>query len=236
MNPNLHDARVKAPVARPFVPHAPRWYQRLAALVLTTFGRAVVATLRYRWIDPTDYLSGRDATPMIYCLWHNRMAVVLPLYSRDIRPHNRAAGLVALVSASRDGAFLAAMLECFGIKPVRGSSSRRGPRALLELTTWAEKGYNLAITPDGPRGPAQVVQGGVMMLAQVTGLPILPFSYSARWKLRVKSWDRFIIPLPFSRCEMKLGTPLRVPADATDEQRETLRRQLEKALNEMSGD
>jgi len=234
---NRDDAQeAAAPVPRPFVPYTPTWKQRLAAWVLTTVGRAVIATLRYRWVDPTDYLSGRDATPMIYCLWHNRLAVVLPLYANDIRPRNRAAGLAALVSASRDGAFLAAVMECFGIEPVRGSSSRRGPRALLELTNWAEKRYNLAITPDGPRGPAGVVQGGVMVLAQATGLPILPFSYSARWKIRLNSWDRFMIPLPFSRCEMRLGTPLHVPADATDEQRETLRLQLETALNRLSGD
>ena len=90
--------------------------------------------------------------------------------------------------------------------------SRRGPQALLELTTWAERGYDLAITPDGPRGPRYVVQDGVMSLAQLTGLPIVPVSFYAKWKIRVKSWDRFQIPLPFSFCEMHLGKAVFCPA------------------------
>ena len=75
-----------------------------------------------------------------------------------------------------------------------------------------------------------------MSLAQITGLPIIPFSYQAGWKLRLKSWDRFQIPLPFSRCEMILASPMRVPRDASDAQREALRQQLERTLQEISAD
>ena len=121
-------------------------------------------------------------------------------------------------------------------QPVRGSSSRRGPQALLELTTWADRGYDLAITPDGPRGPRYQVQEGVMSLAQVTGLPIIPFSYRLGWKLRVNSWDAFQIPLPFSRCEMNIGRPIRVSRDASDAEREALRAALESRLKELSGE
>ncbi len=135
-----------------------------------------------------------------------------------------------MVSASKDGAFLAAILERFGVLPVRGSSSRRGPQALLELTTWAERGYDLAITPDGPRGPRYVVQDGAMSLAQITGLPVVPVSYYLSWKIQLKSWDRFQIPLPFSRCEIIVGRILRVPREATDAEREELRQQLEAEL------
>jgi lysophospholipid acyltransferase (LPLAT)-like uncharacterized protein len=141
-----------------------------------------------------------------------------------------------MVSASKDGAFLTAILECFKAQPVRGSSSRRGPQALAELRAWAERGYDLAITPDGPRGPCYHVQDGVISLAKLTGLPILPFSYVLNWKLRVKSWDRFQIPLPFARCEVKLGKLVRVPRDASQTERESLRQQLEKTLREMSPD
>jgi lysophospholipid acyltransferase (LPLAT)-like uncharacterized protein len=122
------------------------------------------------------------------------------------------------------------------VQPVRGSSSRRGPQALLELTGWAERGYDLAITPDGPRGPRYVVQEGVMGLAQVTGLPIIPASYHLSWKVQAKSWDRFQIPLPFSRCEMVFGKPVRVPREASDAEREALRQQLERTLKEISRD
>jgi lysophospholipid acyltransferase (LPLAT)-like uncharacterized protein len=122
------------------------------------------------------------------------------------------------------------------VQPVRGSSSRRGPQALLELTGWAERGYDLAITPDGPRGPRYVVQEGVMALAQVTGFPIIPASYYLGRKVQAKSWDRFQIPLPFSVCEVMIGKPVRVPREASDEERETLRQQLEQALREISRD
>ena len=144
--------------------------------------------------------------------------------------------MAALVSASKDGGFLTGILEYFGVEAVRGSSSRRGSQAVLELTTWAERRYDLAITPDGPRGPCYVVQDGVMSLAQLTGLPIVPFSYNLSWKIRVKSWDRFQIPLPFSRCEMNLAKPIHVPREATDAEREVLRQRLEASLRGMTRD
>jgi lysophospholipid acyltransferase (LPLAT)-like uncharacterized protein len=144
--------------------------------------------------------------------------------------------MAAMVSASRDGGFLAAILDCFKVQPVRGSSSRRGPQALLELTTWAERGYDLAITPDGPRGPRYVVQEGIMSLAQITGLPIIPCSYNLGWKICLKSWDRFQIPLPFSRCEMNMEKPIYVPRETSDAERQALRLKLEQTLKELTRD
>jgi hypothetical protein len=107
---------------------------------------------------------------------------------------------------------------------------------LLELTSWAERGYDLAITPDGPRGPRYVVQEGVMALAQLTGLPIIPFGFYAHRKIQIKSWDRFQIPLPFSRCDLNLGKPIYIPRAATDAERETLRQQVEQTLKSISLD
>jgi hypothetical protein len=160
----------------------------------------------------------------------------MPAYFDYVKKRNQTPGLAAMVSASKDGGFLTGILACFNVQPVRGSSSRRGPQALLELTTWAGLGYDLAITPDGPRGPVYVVQEGVMSLAQLTGLPIVPVSYSVNWKIRLKSWDRFQIPLPFSRCEMIYAKPIRVPREATDGEREQLRLQLEAELRAISRD
>ncbi len=131
---------------------------------------------------------------------------------------------------------MAAVLERFGVQPARGSTSRRGSQALRELTNWARRGYDLGITPDGPRGPRRVVQDGAMFLAQLTGLPIMPYSYRLGWKIRMPSWDRFQIPLPFSRCEVIYGKPIRVPREATDAEREVLRKQLEVELREISQD
>jgi lysophospholipid acyltransferase (LPLAT)-like uncharacterized protein len=218
------------------VPHTPRWYQWVVAWLIVGLTRAVSSTLRYRWRDDSGLLTNGENGPAIYCIWHNRLTLSMKAYHGYVRKRSRSLGLAALVSASKDGGFLAAILECFKVQPVRGSSSRRGPQALLELTTWAERGFDLAITPDGPRGPRYEVQDGVMSLAQITGLAIIPFSCHLGWKLCINSWDKFQIPLPFSSCEMIFGKPIRVPRETTGEERAKLRRQLESALRSLAKD
>jgi len=218
------------------VPHAPRWYQWVGAWLVFALVRAVSATLRYRWNDESGHFGDQPPGPAIYVAWHNRLVLSMIAYYGYAKRRNPTCGMAALVSASKDGGFLAGILECFRVQPVRGSTSRRGPQALLELTTWAERGYDLAITPDGPRGPCYVVQDGVMSLAQVTGLPIIPFSYYVSWKIRAKSWDRFQIPLPFARCEMNIEKPIRVPREVTEAEREALRQELERVLRRISRD
>ena len=218
------------------IPHAPKWYQRLAAVAVFISLRALMATVRCRVRTPSEFLSPNAPTPVIFCLWHNRLASCIKVLDVHRRPHNAGAGMAALISASKDGAFLANILERFRVQPVRGSSSRRGAQAMLEMTTWAERGYDLTITPDGPRGPCYLVQDGVTSLAQVTGLPIVPVTFNLNWKISVKSWDRFQIPLPFARCEICVGEPIRVPPNANDAERETLRRQLEAELRAITKD
>jgi lysophospholipid acyltransferase (LPLAT)-like uncharacterized protein len=217
------------------VPHAPTWYQRLGAWLVFILLRAVALTLRYQWNDRASVLEKPSDGPVIFCVWHNRLALCMEAHHIYTRKH-QSPGMAAMVSASRDGGFLTGILECFKVQPVRGSSSRRGPQALLELTSWAERGYDLAITPDGPRGPRYVVQDGVMSLAQLTGLPIVPFSFHAHRKICSGSWDRFQIPVPFSRCEMTLAKPICVPRETSDAGREELRKQLEQTLKEISRD
>ena len=218
------------------VPHAPTLKQRLAAWLAFVLVRAVAVTLRYKLDDRSGYYENRSAGPAIYAAWHNRLALSMIVYHRYIRPRNRTAGLAAMVSASRDGGLLAAILERFKVQPVRGSTSRRGPQALLELTSLAVRGHDLAITPDGPRGPCYVVQDGVMSLAQLTGLPILPVSYHLSWKIRPRSWDRFQIPLPFSRFDVIFEKPIHIPREASDSEREVLRQHLEQVLKDISRD
>jgi lysophospholipid acyltransferase (LPLAT)-like uncharacterized protein len=218
------------------VAHQVKWHQRAAAWLIFAMIRTVSATLRYRRDDRSNFIQVATPGPAIYCVWHNRLALCMPAYWDYVKKRNKTPGMAAMVSASRDGGFLTGILECFGVQPVRGSSSRRGPQALLELTTWAERGYDLAITPDGPRGPLYVVQDGVMSLAQLTGLPIVPVSYYVKWKIRVKSWDRFQIPLPFSHCEVIYEKPIFVPRAATDAEREELRLQLETELRAITRD
>lgn len=218
------------------VPYPPRWYQWIGAWVIVGLIRVVSSTLRYAWKDNSGYFDDREAGSAIYCVWHNRLVLSMPAYYGYVRQRNRSSGLAAIVSASKDGGFLAAILECFKVQPVRGSTSRRGPQALLELTTLAQQGFDLAITPDGPRGPRYEVQDGVISLAQITGLPIIPFSCHLGWKFHFNSWDKFQIPLPFSSCEMVFGKPIRVPREATDGQRSSLRQQLESTLRSLAKD
>jgi lysophospholipid acyltransferase (LPLAT)-like uncharacterized protein len=218
------------------IPHAPKCRQRLAAELIYALTHALAATLRFRLNDLSGYFSDVPQEKIIFAIWHNRLALALILYRRYVARRDHSRRLVAMVSASRDGGMLAGVLERFGVEPVRGSSSRRGPQALREMVSWGRRGHDLAITPDGPRGPRYVAQEGVLALAQVTGLPIIPASYYLGWKVQAKSWDRLQIPLPFSVCEVMIGKPVRIPREASDEERETLRQQLEQTLREISRD
>jgi lysophospholipid acyltransferase (LPLAT)-like uncharacterized protein len=218
------------------VPHRARWHRGLAAGLICAVIRSLAATLRYSLNDQTGMLASEPKEPVIFAIWHNRLALSLSLYRKYVKQRQPSRRMAAMVSASRDGGLLARILELFGVEAVRGSTSRRGPQALRELTGWGERGYDLAITPDGPRGPCYVVQDGVMALAQLTGLPIVPVSYRLNWKIRSKSWDRFQVPLPFARCEVSLGEAVRVPRETTDAQREMLRQQLEQRMKAITWD
>ena len=217
------------------VPKRLKWHQRLAASAVYGLIRSLAFTQRIRWeYDPR--VLGKEIGSVIFCIWHNRLPFSLIIYREYARRSKRTPQMAAIVSASKDGGVVARILEHFGVEPVRGSSSRRGPQALLELTTWAKRGYDLAITPDGPRGPRYTVQAGAVALAQLTGLPLIPVSYHLSWKICLRSWDRFQIPLPFSRLFVRFGEPLHVPREASVEQRELLRQRLENKLRDLTID
>lgn len=217
------------------VPHVLTWHQRALASLAYGVIRMVALTLRFHW-EYSPGLLEKPKGPVIFCIWHNRLALSLLMHEPYKRKTGQERQLAALVSASKDGGVVARVLEHFKVQPVRGSSSRRGPQALLELTTWAERGYDLAITPDGPRGPRYVVQDGAIALAQITGLPIIPSSQRLDWKFCLRSWDRFQIPLPFSRVVMKFSDPIFVPRDLSDPDREKYRTELEVRLKALSED
>lgn len=218
------------------IPHAPKWHQRLVATLVYALAHALTATFQFKLDDLSGYFSDVPQEKIIFAIWHNRLALALILYRRYVARRDRSRRLVALVSASRDGGWLAAILERFGVEPVRGSSSRRGPQALREMVSWGRRGHDLAITPDGPRGPCYIVQEGVISTAQLTGMPIVPVTYQLNWKIRLKSWDRFQIPLPFARCEITVGKVLRVPRETDTAGREALRKQLEAELRAITRD
>ena len=122
------------------------------------------------------------------------------------------------------------------MQPIRGSSSRRGRQALKEMTSHARQGYDLAITPDGPRGPCYKAQSGAIWLAQLSGFPIIPVSYNLSAKYTFGSWDRFQAPFPFCRCDAHLGPLIEVPRKITEEEREVYLERLQSELDRLTKD
>jgi len=201
----------------------------LLRILVTLIG----STLRWRVEDPSGLLAHTPPQPMIFAFWHNRIFLMPYLFRKhwSVRQRDHVA---VLVSASRDGDKLACVLSRFNLVCVRGSSSRRGKKALRELTHLVQEGYDAGITPDGPRGPKCRVQDGIIRLAQLTQAPIIPVSYLVAHKITFNSWDNFMVPLPFSRATLRIGHPITVPRDADEQQHENKRLELEKILQTLS--
>ena len=138
---------------------------------------------------------------VIYAFWHNQQCFLL-------YPYRKKGKISVLVSMSSDGEYIARSLPKFNMKATRGSSTRGGFAALRGLIEDAKKGYNPALTPDGPRGPIYKASPGIIYLARKTHLPIIPAGVDASHKFHVNSWDKFQIPLPFGRCAVVYGEPL----------------------------
>ena len=171
----------------------------------------------------------KTTSPLIVVFWHAHIIATIAAW---FRKPPRPKGLCALTSASKDGAIIEHALRVNGIDAVRGSSSRRATAALIELKKTLTAGRDICITPDGPRGPARILQHGPLKLSQLTGCAFLPvrIHYSSAWKLN--TWDQFQIPKPFSKVTIILDTPQVVPRDATPEALESLRLTLEKELSQ----
>jgi len=208
-------------------PQQPRLVDRMGGTLLSLLIKGLASTVRFEFDDPhqTGLLN-----PAVFCIWHNRLSLCLEVLTRYLRRFHADRQLGVLVSASKDGALLSVVLKSYGVHAIRGSSSRRGSQAMKELITLQRKGYDLALTPDGPRGPKYKVQGGVISLSQLTGNPIVPVSlnFSSKWTL--KSWDAFQIPKPFAKCRVCFGEPIQVARDTTPQDRERLIQQLESQL------
>ena len=187
-------------------------------------------TLRWRMEDPAGLFTNPPNHPILIAFWHNRLSLMPYIY----RQHCPKRPIAALISASEDGDKLAQVLRRFNMVCIRGSTSRRGPQALREVTRLIRQGHDSGITPDGPRGPKCRVQPGIISLAQLTQNPIAPVSYMLSRKITLTSWDNFMIPLPFSRCVVRLGQPIYVPAGADDAVRENKRLELERVLQTLS--
>ena len=188
--------------------------------------RALLVTLRFRFEDHARVMATPPEKPLLWAFWHNRL-FVMPYVFEHFFPGRPGA---ALTSASKDGEILAAFLNRFSVRAIRGSSSRGGAKALVEMKRAIEDGYIIGITPDGPRGPIYHLNPGVVKLAQVTGGFVLPVRvrYSRCWQL--KSWDGFMIPKPFATVEITFDTLHAVPPTADDAAFESERVRMQEML------
>ncbi len=196
-----------------------RWLIALGFRLLQIWAR----TLRYEIDDRAGVIGKPVNENYIGALWHNRL-LIFPFVLRRFFPNRRGA---ALISASRDGDLLADAIKRFDFDVVRGSSSRLGASAILQLTDVLASGRDVVITPDGPRGPAYELGPGIIFLAQKSGAAVVPtnMEYSSCWRL--KSWDRFILPRPFSKVRLIIGQSHHVRSTSTPEEFETERLRLQ---------
>jgi lysophospholipid acyltransferase (LPLAT)-like uncharacterized protein len=185
-------------------------------------------TLRYAVADKPGYFADRLDRPVIFLLWHNRIASMPAFYER--RRHRHRPRAFVLTSASPEGSLLAQVLGHFGLGAVRGSTSRRASVALREMASRIAEGHDIIITPDGPGGPGYRLQSGALYRAQRTGRPIVPLHLECSRYIRFKSWDGFAVALPFARVKVVIGGPYWVHASCTDDEFETERRRLERIM------
>lgn len=203
------------------------WWRRVRPYVLSnavyTVARCIGVTLR---IQPVGWEAVKDLpVGRIYTGWHGRSFIPANFF--------KGRGVWCIISHSKDGEMQTRIFGRFGFQVIRGSTGRGGERALVESIRVLRKGDEMAITPDGPRGPAGVVQGGVMLMAKKTGAALVPVGSSSRRGWYAPTWDRYLVPGFFSRAVFIFGEPIYVPKDATDDEVEALRQRLEAAIHDV---
>jgi len=206
----------------------PLWL-RLFGRVTATALRALGATWHIEQHGPDPFTAPTNPTggPVIGVVWHEHVLVLTHRF-RDRR-------FSVAVSRSRDGEWISAALPALGyLEPVRGSSSRGGTAALLGLVRLVRAGTTVSILADGPRGPAHHSKLGPIALARLSGAPLTPVAFDSTPAIRFQSWDRTVLPLPFARVRLRYGAPIPVPSDASEEDEERFREQLDAALRDLN--
>lgn len=201
--------------------------QRFTAASIATVGYPIVALIgrTLRWtVEGREHLdavaaSGRQP---IFAFWHGRILPATYFFRRR--------GIVVITSENFDGEWIAQIIERFGYGTARGSTSRGGKRALLQLVRDMQAGKPAGFTLDGPRGPAKVAQPGAVWLAGATGNPILPFHVETSRHWTARSWDQTQVPKPFADAALVIGAPIDVPKDADEGTIERTRGELEASL------
>jgi lysophospholipid acyltransferase (LPLAT)-like uncharacterized protein len=198
--------------------------QALAAFLLSLAIRVVyLSSRKIRHIDAGALRYMRGDANAIFAFWHGRM-MLLPAFNPPKRKMH------VLISRHRDGSLISQVIAHFNQATVSGSSSKGGAAAASEILQLLQNGDNISITPDGPRGPAQVAAPGVATLARLSGKAVLPVTFASSQEKRMKSWDRFAVAKPFGRIEFFVGAPITANENENDEY---LRQRIERAMNQL---
>lgn len=198
---------------------------RAAGLLGKTVLGSYFPTVRLRKVEEENYQRFRSrGEAVIFAFWHGHL---LPLVY-----FHRNEGIVVLVSEHSDGEYIARVILRHGFGLARGSSTRGGVKGLKGILRAAREGRDLGITPDGPRGPRQVVKNGTVVAAQLTGLPIIPVTVGADRAWHLNSWDRFMVPKPFANLRIRYGKPRWVDREADEAELERAAIELEEELRE----
>ena len=232
MEPAAHIAEAENKTAnsseRPNGPRSFSWRQRLSLFLISWAGvlliRLICPTLRFCFIPEPGCLTDEhgNVPPSIWCFWHR---CVIPAAYRF-----RGKKIAVMTSRSFDGEYIARVINRLGFSAVRGSSSRGAVGALLGMRRELEQGHTVAFTIDGPRGPIYVAKPGPVLLAKKTGKPVGCFYIALHRAWVLRSWDRMMIPKPFSRAVFYASAPMFVPPDATDEQMTGFHQQMQETL------
>ncbi len=188
--------------------------------------RLIGYSLRVERVVPQAVAELRRAGgPYVLCSWHGRL--FLPVF------WNRGRGIVAMVSQHADGEVISRIVKKFGYGTVRGSSTRGGKEAFYQLLAHLKNGGIGAMIPDGPTGPRYELKAGTLLLAQQAACPLIPLTFAAKSCWRLKTWDRMILPKPFSRAVLYYGDPINIPADLNSVELEAKRQHVEQAMRDL---
>lgn len=204
--------------------------RRLACRIAAAYIRLVHATSRWQVTgDAAPRAHWDEGRPFILAFWHGRLLMM---------PHVWRAGVPMnmLISQHRDGRLIADTIARFGLGSVAGSSSKGGAAAMRQIVKAIRAGEYAGVTPDGPRGPRQRASGGIAAIARLSGVPVIPATFSMRRRRLIGSWDRFLVPMPFSRGVFIWGEPIHVPRDADAAALERYRIRIEDELNRITAE
>lgn len=205
---------------RPLLKSEPSY--RFFAFLASIYIRFVFLTCKWETLGkeiPESYI--KDKKPFIVCFWHGRLGMLACAWTWKDRPFRM------LMSTHRDGLLIARTVSHFGITWIAGSTQRGGTEALRGLIKTLRNGETIGITPDGPRGPSQVASIGVVTLAKLAKVDLVPITFSTSRRRLLKTWDRFHLPLPFGRGLFIWGDPISPPPSSDETEMERVRQQLE---------